>query len=302
MNLKVNSLEVSKLALTPTLNVSITCIHSIYSRPVLISGVLISQDGKECSYLHEYTLNGFQSSTIHPPRNDNQNNIKAQTEFILTGTITSKAIDYIEELREKDHEKSVRLSLGFIIKTLSIPQQVGNSLHIEVSRLTDNITIGQSDWERKYAAPLGIGKYMLLEFQIPEEDKVDAEWIDLYNRLSEAIREIEKSINHGDWKKALIESRIFFDNLYINKKTEGYESFKKKINDLFINDQHDDEGVNNFLNGIENFFNFYSKFVHTTNKKKEPKPLPIPTKEDAYFGYILAIGILNIIGKKASRE
>lgn len=303
MDIEVRSVEINSSTITPALNVQADITYNrVHDAPFSISGIIITSDGKTCAFMNEYELNGSPAFFVKPPQNNVRIQANQVVQFVLTALLSQQAIDHIESLREQHHEKAVHLRFAFVIKSIESPSTLENMIGVRTGTISSKFDINQGDWERKYAPALGIGKYILLEFQIPEDAKVAQEWIELYNNLSTAVREMERSINHGDWKKALMEARIFFDSLYIHKKNAGYESFKKKMGDLFIKDQYDQEGIDAFFNGIENFFTLYSKFVHTTNKKKEPKPLPIPTKEDAYFAYVIAIGILNIIGKKASKQ
>jgi hypothetical protein len=75
-----------------------------------------------------------------------------------------------------------------------------------------------------------------------------------------------------------------------------------KLQELFIEDDHDQESFDDFHGGILKFYSFLSKYKHGKNRKGDFKKYPTPHKEDAYFAYGLGLGLLNLIGAKLNRE
>jgi hypothetical protein len=77
---------------------------------------------------------------------------------------------------------------------------------------------------------------------------------------------------------------------------------KDKLKVLFLNEQHTEEGFNDFAKAIFHFHQFISKYIHEKDQEGNFIPDVIPTKEDAYFAYTLSISLLNVIGKKISKN
>ena len=109
------------------------------------------------------------------------------------------------------------------------------------------------------------------------------------------------ALQNGDWEKTIYISRQFIEGLKFNTRKEKERKFKDEFKKLFINDNFTEQGFNEFYNGINAFFNYTSKYYHDKNKIGELNSVPTPTKEDAYFLYALAIGLLNIVGKKSNK-
>ncbi len=220
--------------------------------------------------------------------------------------LSSKAVEHIENVREKHPEKSVMLHFDITIKFLLMPTIIDNrqihvnDVQLEFQTKTEHLEhiIGHSDWINKFTKPLGIGNFMLLEFTIPEKRVVDTEWEELYEKLYERTEEMELAIRKGEWKQVMVAARQFYENIKIGDKKSNHVPLEEKLKLLFMEEQHSEEGFQNLMNGISNFFDFASKYIHDKSRTQRIQPTPLYTKEDSYFIFSLSIGLLNMIAKK----
>jgi len=151
---------------------------------------------------------------------------------------------------------------------------------------------------------LGIGKFLLLELNVPEIKKLnDSNWKDLYERLILRITQTEEYIKKGEWDAALKPIRHFYDNLKFLDSKPNQKQFKGELKELFFIDNHNEESFNAFYSAIENLFDFSSKYNHDDDKNGVLKEkYLIARKEDVYLFYSLAIAILNLISKKLVKK
>jgi len=312
MDIKIRSIEIDTQTIAPTLTIRVEITY--YSRleiPVSISGKINAASGKTIAYTNEfYARISEKQMDIYPMSEKEKDTIfsggnKFHNEYnaTLSATLSHAAIDHIELYREKDHEKAVRFNFEFLLKKLefiSDPTE-RSTIRMQTSGGFEHFVINQSDWVKKYSPLLGIGNFLLLELQIPDKHTVSADWTALYDRLALRLKEMEEAIRQGDWQKTMDRSRQFYEALKISDGKDGHKKFDEELRKLFLKDQHSDEGIQNFLDSIWNFFEYNSKFVHDNDKKGNLKPIPVTTKEDAYFAYALGVGLLNIIGKKTSK-
>jgi len=321
MDFIVKSITAEPNSILPSLIVYIGVSHYQNMEALLsISGTLRSGSGVIIAYLSEHQFQGerdidlklfdeTQANEIHIGRNK----YRSSFYITLTALLTPKAIQHIEEVREKTNEKSVSLGVRIITRTITLPYkpksaggpQTNDTLvAIKTKEITlEQYKISQSDWINSYASPLGIGNYLLLELNIPSKHEVDEPWIELYDRLRLRLSEIETANREGDWQKAMIASRQFYENLHFKQnKSKNDKVFKEALKEFFVKDNHSIASFDSFMSGIDNFFNFTSKYFHDKNNKDGAfNPVPNPTKEDSYFVYALALGLLNIIGKKITK-
>lgn len=309
MEVKNIKIKIDPKALTPTFTiwVDLEFGHKIEA-PISIAGRLLSNDGKVIAYLNENHVNSDNSYGISvltrenkdiTYREKNVNCYYAQ----LTGSLSHKAIEYIELHREKDNEKAVRLSLDFVVKYIEIPAEPSNIaadylIRLQVKRSSSNILIQQSDWITNFSPQLGIGNFLLLELQIPDNKIVSEFWKELYERLTLNLKDIETCLRSGDWLKAMIIARKFYDNVKIGDDKKEHAKFKQEFKKLMIKDQHSQQGIDDLHTAIWKLFEFISKYTHDIDKFGNLHPTPVTAKEDAYFAYIIALGLLNLIGRK----
>lgn len=277
--------------------------------PIYVLGVVKSSDGKIISHMTEIAAqrnSDFQLHLVPPARRT------THAYLHLYAPVEPKAVNHIERLREKDSEKSVNLRFEVTVKMLDSPLYpadfVGGMsgkplLTYKETFDSAGYVIKQSDWVSKYAPYFGLGNFLLLELQLPDLVKVESHWKELYERLSHRLKEMEIAIRQGEWQKTMMISRQFAELLRLNdKKSSSDKKLKEDLTNLFLKDLHSPEAVDELYSTIHHFFNYTSKFVHDKEPNGLIKPIPVPHKEDAYFVYAMAIGLLNVIGKKINVE
>lgn len=313
MDLKNTTITVDTQALTPTLTIRIDLEFGYkIEAPISISGRLLSSDGKVISYINEHQINSDNSYGVNILTRTEKDKIyreKTTNSYYaqLTAILSPKAIEHIEIQREKDHEKAVKFSIDLVVKYIDIPTEppnlTGDSIiRLQVKRQYNNIVIKQSDWVKNYAPLLGIGNFLLLELQIPDDKKVTEFWKELYAKLTHNLKDIETCLRVGDWQKAMFFARKFYENAKIGDNKKAHGKFKDEFNKLMAKDQHSQEGIDELYTAIWKLFEFISKYVHDKDKDGNLNPLPISTKEDAYFAYSIALGLLNLIGRKINAD
>lgn len=309
MNVKILKLVVDKQSISPALTIAIDIefTRHIYA-PISISGRLMTEDNRVVSFLTEYQINsdkyfGLQilSRTDKEKLNRGRNTERSYCQ--LTAQLTYEAIEYIELQREVNPEKSVKFYFDFIVKYLELPIDPPNLsasvfFQSHVQRFSDYFTIQQSDWIRNYSPNLGIGKFLLIELRIPSKKHVPIFWQKLYNQLCDNLQDMEHCLQEGDWEKAILYARRFFENAKIGDKKPAHKKFKEEFEKLMLADQHSDQGIENLHTAIWQIHEFISKYTHNKDKMGNLISMPIPAKEDAYFAYTVSVGFLNLLAKK----
>lgn len=312
MKISISSIKVDPEAIEATLLISLDINpYCNIEAPISVSGKLLS-GGKVIALLNEYTIKSEYSFGIRLHSQEEKEKIYREKNYNsyypqLTAVLSPKAIEHIEYLREKDPEKSVKLSLDLIVKHLILPVDFTNIvndslLKIEVKRKHLDFIIKHSDWVNHYTKILGIGNFLLLELRIPDDENVSEFWKDLYAKLYSNLQDIEHCLRAGDWQKAMFFTRKYYENAKIGDKKPGQEIFREEFDKLLIQDQHNQEGIRNLYDALWKLFEFFSKYVHDRDKNGNLQPLPVSTKEDAYFAYALALGFLNLLGKKVNKQ
>ena len=310
MEIKITDITIDHQALIPTLSVYIEMEFET-EIPLNISGRLKTNDGKVVSLLNENQSYGeCMFDQLKPAAatkfRGSREVKKTSYRAIMSAQLLSNAIEHIELQREKDNDKSVKFELDFIIKHIerTLYQIESNPylFRFQVVNGRSNFTIKHSDWVKKYSPHLGIGNFLLLELQIPDERKVSEFWKELYSKLVENLSGMEACLRNGDWVKTMFLARKFYENIKIGDKKPGHKKFQDEFSKLLAKDQHGEEGIQEFFDAIWKFFEFVSKYVHEKDKSGNFNPVPVSTKEDAYFAYALALGLVNLIGKKTNAE
>lgn len=313
--MKISNLQVNVCtqSLSPTLQLYVNIEFSYKIEvPVSITGRILSDNSKIISYISEHHKENGIECHLHLLTKAEKEKIKNENtnenySTYLSAELSPKAIEHIEIMREKNPEKSVQFRIEFIIKYMEIgvePEDLhkGSLIKFSIKKISENFEIKQSDWIQKYAPYIGIGKYLLFEFVIPNENKIPSFWKIFYDDLSQTVINMEDSLRNGDWQKTMFFARFFYENSKIGDDKIGHQEFKNEFTKLMLKDQHCEKGINELYNGIWQFFEFYSKYVHNQDKQGNSKPIPVSRKEDAYFAYSTAIGLLNLIGSKIKSD
>ena len=220
----------------------------------------------------------------------------------LSAQLTQIAIESIENQRDKTSDKSINFSLDLVIKSMSLTKDISDNrfedfIKIKIAREYSNVSIEQSEWINKFSEKLGIGKFMLVELKVPNSEVPDF-WNKLFELLRKNVTDMELSIRSGDWQKTMLFARKFFENIKIGDKKKGHKEFREELNKKMTELQHSEKGIQNLYDGIWQFFEFTSKFIHDKDTDgNNYEVLPIPSKEDAYFVYALSVGLLGLLGK-----
>jgi hypothetical protein len=313
MKISKPQINVCTQSLSPTLQLYVN-IEFAYrvELPISITGRIVSNELKIITYISEHHIDrdmqfGINLLTKSEKEKTNREHNNDTYSTCLSAELSPKAIEYMEIIRERDSEKSVQFTIEFMIKYMEIPVepemlQQGNFIKLSIRNINYKYQIEQSEWVRKYSPYLGIGKYLLLEFLIPTENSIPLFWKKVYDALSQNVKDMESCLRNGDWQKTMFFARKFYENAKIGDGKPGHEEFKNEFAKLMTKDQHCEQGVKDLHDGIWKLFEFYSKYSHDQDKQGNIKPLPVSRKEDAYFAYSTAIGLLNLIGSKINRE
>jgi hypothetical protein len=218
----------------------------------------------------------------------------------LSASLSPKDIDILESTREKDIEKSMKLRFDFEVKYTELQNYDNDRITIRTlsKYFEQEHIIKQSDWINKFAPHLGIGNFILVELQIPEKHIASKRWEKVYTLLLEHANEMKNSIRKGEWKQVMLEARQFSENLKFDETKPGPKKDKEALEKLFVDDDHSSDGFKKLYDCIRSFFDYCSKFMHDKNQQGQHHAIPVAEKEDAYFAYAMAVGILNMIGKK----
>lgn len=313
MRIKNTDIIIDNRTLNPTFTILVD-LEFLYEVefPVSISGRLSTNDGKVIAFLNECQANRdnkYGINTLTREQKAELHQVKRVNDYYaqLTASLTHKAIEYIEIQREKDYEKAARFNLELLVKHIDVPAEpydltANYLLELNVKRYDSDIVIKQSDWVRKFSPPLGIGNFLLLELHIPDDTEVTIFWKELYEQLTHNLKEIEACLRSGDWQKAMFFARKFYENAKIGDSKKTHGKFKDEFSKLMVQDNHSQDGINDLHTAIWKLFEFISKYVHDKDREGNINPLPVSTKEDAYFAYTIALGFLNLIGRKVKPD
>ena len=167
-----------------------------------------------------------------------------------------------------------------------------------------NFIIPQSSWIQEYSESLKIGKFLILELNIPENDNIKHDWSEEINRAINNLLRVEAFIKEGKWYDA-IESSRKISELFKFKINDGRNKIdpvkKEKLKELFTNANLSNSGFDELCSLIENLFNFISKFEHEKDVQGNWLPTPVPQKEDAYFVYSISVALVNMISNKIKK-
>jgi hypothetical protein len=236
--------------------------------------------------------------------------------YTFSAALTAEIIDYIEELRNSNPRKEVDLAIDLTFQQntcnedlVSHSAQNGN-IRLEVLKSTIVnercfVSIPQSKWIHDFAIPLRIGKFMLLELNIPKTKPSESEWKEPIERAIRNLEKVEKLIQKGEWYDAIETSRKVFElfKFKVQDKRNILDiQYKEALKKLFIDVNLSDKGFDEFCAMVENLFNFISKFEHEKDERGGFLPTPVPQREDAYFIYGTSVSLVNMISNKVRRK
>jgi len=309
--MKINNpkIKVDSQSINPTLICSMDLeFDRSIEIPISVSGKLIGSNHKVLSLLNEHQINreynyGLRLLSKEEKEQSRKDNNSERYYVQLSAELSQLALNSIENQRNKNKDKSINFTIELVIKSLNLTKDISDNryedfIQINIEQEYLHPKIEQSEWINNYSEKLGIGKFLLLELNVPNEHIPDF-WSDLFNKLKTNVFEMENSIQSGDWQKTMLFARKFFENIKIGDKKKGHKVFREELNKKMMELQHSEKGIQNLYDGIWQFFEFISKFIHDKDTDGNSyEVLPIPSKEDAYFAYALSIGLLGLVGKK----
>jgi len=302
-------IKVDDLSVNPTLICSIDLeFDRSIEIPISVSGKLIGTNNKVLSLINEHQINaeytyGLRLLSKDEKEQSRKENNPERRYVQLSAELTQLVIENIETQRDKTSDKSIKFSLDLVVKSLNLTKEIKDNryddfIQIKFERKYEGIFIEQSDWINNFSHKLGIGKFMLVELEVPNYEVPDF-WNKLFELLRANVADMEMCIRSGDWQKTMLYARKFYDNIKIGDKKKGHKEFRDELNKKMTKLQHSEKGIQNLYDGIWKFFEFTSKFIHDKDTEgNNYEVLPIPSKEDAYFVYVLSIGLLGLLGKK----
>ena len=265
-----------------------------YQIPIYISGYVETKSGKRIGqasfefspgFRFNEQINGFAYEAK-----------RVSTEVLLHLELNRLDLEEIETQREHEQEKAVFLNLSFkcLYKENKLQQ---NAVYYTSSEFSHWYRISQSDWIQYYATQLGIGEFILLELRIPEFLNTNSDWYEEVNRAINSLERMKSDIVRCDWNSVIEQSRKFFEIFYVrpgNNKPDVLQK-KEKLKKLFDSSNISDETFDYLLNGISNFFDFSSKYVHELDRKLNFNPVISPRKENAYFIFTHCSNFLKMV-------
>jgi hypothetical protein len=303
MNFKIQEFKVDESSINPAILFDVAVeYYPKHDFPIYFSGSLNTLKGKTLGMLTE--IRYPHNNDIRMPMSGDVSNFSDRGNFTISFRVelTHKAIEFIEEERNKNPDKSITFNIllfykKMFFKTEGYGQNPTKLLCQSSCEQTVQYEIKQSDWAIKFAPKLGIGHIIIVELPAPEKQKVPKEWKERYEKLMENISSMQIHIQKGEWETVMFHGRKFYENIKVGNP-KNPDAFRNDFTLLMENDQHSKDGIENFFTAIHNFFDFTSKYIHDKAKNGTFNTRPIHSKEDAYFVYTMAVGIINIVGKK----
>lgn len=209
MNITKTRIKVESQSINPMFNIWVDLEFDYSSEiPISISGKLCHQNGQILSVLTEYQLNTDSNYglRLRTEKDKKSNKISIGRHSVqLSALLTSKAIESIEEQREKQNNKSAEFYMEYVVKTMTINAyldslQTNDLLRLNIESKHSRVTIVQSDWVSNFSPKLGIGNFLLLELNLSTTG-TSKFWKDLTELLTANVLEMEKWIRLGEWKK-----------------------------------------------------------------------------------------------------
>lgn len=191
---------------------------------------------------------------------------------------------------QSDNNFSSRRTNMWILSADSGP----NFLDQSRSPLTPiQIRIDLMEWINNFTEYLNIGNFIVYEFPQPNKIIFSKILKARYDKAQQALGEMKKQLNYGEWKQAVIMSRPIFE-LFKN-----FEDFKK----FLLKNGYTESAYIEFKKSVDGFFGLVSKFYHGLEENKTDVNPDIPVeKEDAYLVYSYSISLLHLISQKLRRN
>lgn len=305
INTTIEHISIDTESIDPVLSINVIIDSNFLTEsPISITGT-IRVENKIISYISElryYTEGYSELAVLADPQREihNRGNRTNKTQTNLTASLSQKAIDWIENSREKNREKSVHFSFEFVVEYVEITAKPDNwygdrssFLRIRKAKCWNQLTISQSDWINRFYNLLGIGRFLIVE--LPDKSLVTQNklWESLVTSLFNDLNKMENAVKSGNWQEVMTYARKFFEDIKIGDNKPGSKKYKADFDNKLKQLHHSDDGIQNLHNAIWQLFEYASKFIHNKNKIGEIQVEPIAQKEDAFLVYTLSIALYN---------
>ena len=304
------TLEVDLTSINPTLIVRCDLEYfPNWEAPVSLSGEFRLANGKKAANLIWNRIDDhfvgdltFPDEEIRKEYHSNPK-YKSPIGMSLSAELSPLVVDQIEKLREADHENSAKFSVYLSYSTLRSETLKRNgegkpNLLLRHENQTLNFAIKQSEWLNKFAEPLGIGKFLVVELRMLNQDDVPETWKEVFNRTQEQLVEMERCIKRGAWQEAMVCGRRAFEAMKVFDDKPENAVLKAEFDAALVASNHEADSIRDLDKGIKGMYHFASKYLHERGLSGILKPNPIATSADAYLMYSLCINIINMVGSK----
>lgn len=295
-----------------------------------VEGFVLTEDQKYITNIVESTFDSAGHSYISKTNEVDKGIGKTKSKRKIMFTLDKKALDHLEEQRQKSKNKDVVLELLLNLAYLKHSAKLGkffefsheganiiastpqvntgnNNLRILVNDDLTNtlllyhtvsvgkkLTIKASDWVNDYQEALGIGKFLLVEVPVPE---------------LKALRNVTLSPEHEDFMNRLNKAYQTIEEMeaklrdgewgtVVSKLRVNVTKFIKKMIGETTSLEEDKAG--DLTVAIEKLRSYASELHHVVGSQGV-KEVYTGGKEDAYMAYMLAASLTNLLARKFSK-
>jgi len=293
--------------------------------PISFSGGLFDENDIRFANLSNWETD----SNVRPPISINRNRSDNVVEMTFYFSLTPKALDHIEKIRDRDENKDIKVRLKLTVGTVSsrllgpninvdeqsndkdylyikdrsnrstgdikllAAQDSGEILELQYQNVGKWLTITSSDWAQNYCPILGVGRFVTVDLYVPQLEEAETELDKYLNDAIQTVQKMEKYVHDGEWSNVIEESRKLSEVLR-EKNNKLIDQWKE----LLSQSGYQKDSLDKFYSMLENLFQFSSKFVHRIDFDKNLRDQVKVEKEDAYFVYTTSIGLVNLLSRK----
>ncbi|HLA63752.1 MAG TPA: hypothetical protein VK610_04950 [Rhodothermales bacterium] len=171
-----------------------------------------------------------------------------------------------------------------------------NLVELDIKNLNIQMRIASSDWINKFSSSFGKVKYIISEYPVISYDRLEFEQESLYKRMDMAVslmNEATSMIQAGEWRSVIVACRKF---------SELLRNQNEHIRKILEDDGLPADAADDLISSLKGIFDYASKFVHITDKEKQPRASIHVSREDALLIYGQSTAILNLIVTKIRRH
>ncbi len=179
--------------------------------------------------------------------------------------------------------------------TLNILSDDSGTTFIELANVKEviSVTIASSDWIHDFCPVFGIGKFLVLEYLIPDYVEGTDDIKERLRRSIDVIKKMEECVIKCKWNEVIEHSRR------VGELLKNHQDDEIKV--LLTMDGYTDEAFTSFNRILIGLYDFASKFLHEEDKSKKIMDDIKASKEDAYLIYAVSVNVVNLISKKMQR-